>query len=365
MKKSYGGVVINQNAQVLLREPSGQFGGYAWTFAKGEPDPGESLEETALREVFEETGVVAEILARISGVFRGSTTDNEYFLMTPKEDTKDFGNETKAVRWVTQSEAEELILETTNTTGKKRDLRLLKAAFELLHSTTVHSGGLVIPQPKQGQPMEQKESTSKHLSWRAAIVEVLKTAKRSLRPNEIVAAIKDQGLREVGGETPEATVGANIYSSIKRDGGNSPFLQTGPGEFTLKPPKEAYGEASRPKRDTVLGKEASPASVQVAGPTNAGAPEKAATAEAIECLASALDPGSDSNCPSDPPAWQPGDEFQTVGPIRNGDIICFERVADKKFLMKALPEQEAAAFRGKKYQIKRGEEPGSFNLIAI
>ena len=36
-------------------------------------------------------------------------------------------------------------LETTNTTGKKRDLRLLKAAFELLHSTTVHSGGLVIP----------------------------------------------------------------------------------------------------------------------------------------------------------------------------------------------------------------------------
>jgi ADP-ribose pyrophosphatase YjhB (NUDIX family) len=129
MKKSYGGVVINQNGQVLLREPAGQFGGYAWTFAKGEPNPGETIEDTALREVLEETGVKARILAKIPGVFRGSTTDNEYFLMAAEEDTKTFGDETKAVRWVKQSEAEELIMKTPNITGRKRDLQLLQAAF--------------------------------------------------------------------------------------------------------------------------------------------------------------------------------------------------------------------------------------------
>ena len=181
MKKSYGGIVINQNAQVLLREPRDHYGDYVWTFAKGEPEPGESVEETALREVLEETGLIADIVAKIPGSFRGSTTDNEYFLMTPIEDTRRFGDETKAVRWVTQSEAEALILNTTNTTGRKRDLRLLELAFELRHRTPAHDGALAISPQKHNQPMEQKESTSKYPSWRAAILEVLKAAKRPLR----------------------------------------------------------------------------------------------------------------------------------------------------------------------------------------
>ncbi len=130
--KSYGGVVINQDGQVLLREPDGHYGGYVWTFAKGEPSPGETIEQTALREVFEETGVKGQIVAKIPGVFRGSTTDNEYFLMALKEDAKQFGHETKAVRWVTQSEAEELISQTLCSTGKTRDLQVLGAAYAML-----------------------------------------------------------------------------------------------------------------------------------------------------------------------------------------------------------------------------------------
>jgi 8-oxo-dGTP pyrophosphatase MutT (NUDIX family) len=133
MKKSYGGVIINQEGQVLLREPAGHFGGYVWTFAKGEPNPGESIEATARREVLEETGIIADIVAKIPGVFRGDTTDNEYFLMMPKMDTKAFGVETKSVRWVSQGEAEELISKTRTSAGRARDLAVLKVALKMFH----------------------------------------------------------------------------------------------------------------------------------------------------------------------------------------------------------------------------------------
>ena len=56
MNKAYGGVVINEQGLVLLREPSSHYDGYVWTFAKGRPDAKESPERTALREVEEENG---------------------------------------------------------------------------------------------------------------------------------------------------------------------------------------------------------------------------------------------------------------------------------------------------------------------
>lgn len=52
--------------RIPLREPSGHFDGYVWTFPKGRPEGGETTpEETALRETCGETGVLAEIIGRI------------------------------------------------------------------------------------------------------------------------------------------------------------------------------------------------------------------------------------------------------------------------------------------------------------
>ena len=76
-------MIIDGEGRILAREPSGHFDGYVWTFPKGRPDPGETPEEGALREGREETGVVAEIVARIPSSFAGGTTENIYFLMRP------------------------------------------------------------------------------------------------------------------------------------------------------------------------------------------------------------------------------------------------------------------------------------------
>ena len=46
--------------EVLLVHPSGNYNRHApWSLPKGEPEPGESLEQAARRETLEETGVVA------------------------------------------------------------------------------------------------------------------------------------------------------------------------------------------------------------------------------------------------------------------------------------------------------------------
>lgn len=78
---AYGGVLIDKAGHVLLREPTGHFGGYVWTFAKGRIAKGETPEQAALREVREETGYEAHILGLIPKVFRGTTTTTGFFLM--------------------------------------------------------------------------------------------------------------------------------------------------------------------------------------------------------------------------------------------------------------------------------------------
>ena len=134
MKKAYGGVVINSKGEVLLREPAGHYKGDFWTFAKGRPEPGESPEHTAVREVQEETGYRVEIVARIPGSFESSRTVSEYFLMVPVEDTKNFDAETQAIRWAPAEEARQLILLNEKPKRRRRDLRVLKLALALFQA---------------------------------------------------------------------------------------------------------------------------------------------------------------------------------------------------------------------------------------
>lgn len=128
---SFGGVVINSAEEVLLVEPKNHFDGYVWTFPKGRQVSGERPEETALREVREETGELAAIVGEVPGRYAGSTTINQYFLMRDCG-MKNLLSEQKEIascRWAGYSEARSLIRRTTNTIGMKRDLSVLDAGY--------------------------------------------------------------------------------------------------------------------------------------------------------------------------------------------------------------------------------------------
>ncbi|MBI5879781.1 MAG: NUDIX hydrolase [Chloroflexi bacterium] len=127
--KAYGAVVIDADGRVLLREPTDHYDEYVWTFAKGRPNLGETPEETARREVKEETGIAGTIVVPIPGEFEGGTTVNLFFLASPVGEPGPWGKETAQIRWVTEEEAKDLIGKTTNKTGRPRDLAILKAAF--------------------------------------------------------------------------------------------------------------------------------------------------------------------------------------------------------------------------------------------
>ncbi|MEI8329497.1 MAG: winged helix-turn-helix domain-containing protein [Chlamydiia bacterium] len=73
-----------------------------------------------------------------------------------------------------------------------------------------------------------------NLTWREAIIEVLKTSGKPMRYPDIAAEILGRGLKTDVGATPAHSVGANIYTSIKSEKSNSPFEKTGKGEFKLK-----------------------------------------------------------------------------------------------------------------------------------
>lgn len=126
---AFGGVLIDSDGRVLLREPTGHYGQYVWTFAKGGPQPGETPEQTALREVLEETGYEAEIVCALAGEFVGETSVTRFYLMRPKQLVQEPCWETVEVRWVSKSEADALIQQTTREVGRSRDLAVLAAAF--------------------------------------------------------------------------------------------------------------------------------------------------------------------------------------------------------------------------------------------
>lgn len=125
---SYGGVVISGGNRVLLREPTMHHGGYFWTFAKTETKPGESPRDTAVRAVREKTGYEATIRISVPGLFRGSASSANYYVMDAKHPPTKVGWQTASMRWVTFGEARELIRQSPNAEGRDRDLAVLDAA---------------------------------------------------------------------------------------------------------------------------------------------------------------------------------------------------------------------------------------------
>lgn len=137
-KGRYGGVIFNDQGQVLLREPTNHHDKYWWTFPKGSPDPGDHPVDTALREIGEETGHSVEILGALhKGFSSGNSTTYFFVTRSTGENPKLKDKETEQTKWVDYEEAKKLINLTQNPGGKKRDLEVLDAAFAEYKAMTV------------------------------------------------------------------------------------------------------------------------------------------------------------------------------------------------------------------------------------
>lgn len=119
---SCGGVVlrdVNGITEICLGRRQRAMGknGTTWMLPKGTPNDGESVDETALREVAEETGLEVRILEPVGAIDYFFTQDGErihktvhYFLMEATGGSLDgHDHEFDEVRWLPIDEARRLM----------------------------------------------------------------------------------------------------------------------------------------------------------------------------------------------------------------------------------------------------------------
>jgi 8-oxo-dGTP diphosphatase len=84
-----------------------------WSLPKGKVDPGETLEQAALREVEEETGVRAKLGPHVgSNEYRdrhGRSKRVDWYLMEPIDGEFTPNDEVDEIRWIPVSQARELL----------------------------------------------------------------------------------------------------------------------------------------------------------------------------------------------------------------------------------------------------------------
>lgn len=128
MPDSFGAVVFDARGRLLIRRVAGDFGGARWTWPKGRPDPGEDREQTARRELLEETGWTAGELTWMKDAYQGTTGQTFYAVAPADAKVGQHDAETAEIRWVTPKKASELIGESPNPFVVKRDHAVLRDA---------------------------------------------------------------------------------------------------------------------------------------------------------------------------------------------------------------------------------------------
>ena len=117
---SAGGIVLRDASggpELVLGRRRRESDGATWSLPKGTPDTGESPEETALREVTEETGLEVRILDTVGDVHyrfvregrRIDKTVHYYLMEATGGDLADHDHEFDEVRWFGLGEAEAIM----------------------------------------------------------------------------------------------------------------------------------------------------------------------------------------------------------------------------------------------------------------
>lgn len=109
-----GAVVIEADGRIWLVAPSNAFGGYTSTFPKGRVCPGASLQATALKETWEESGLRIRLTGWLGDFGRTQTWTRFYLARRTGGHPADMGWESQAVHLATLAQARQLLNRSTD-----------------------------------------------------------------------------------------------------------------------------------------------------------------------------------------------------------------------------------------------------------
>ena len=136
---SAGGVII-KDKKLLIVKVKNLSGKIVWTFPKGHIEKSETIENTALREVSEETGYICEIIKPLGKTQYSFIHQNKFiskkvawFLMSPIKKIGIHDHEILTTRWVKINEAKKYLKYPT-------DIKLLEKIIVPKGTPFGHSG---------------------------------------------------------------------------------------------------------------------------------------------------------------------------------------------------------------------------------
>jgi 8-oxo-dGTP pyrophosphatase MutT (NUDIX family) len=129
MRAAAGAVVVEPDGRIWLVAPSNGFGGYQVTFPKGRVDKGASMRATAIKEVWEESGLLVKLTGYLGDFVRTQTYTRFYIAHRVGGSPCDMGWESQAVHLVPISKAYGLL-------NRRTDRDVLKALEAFIAKAT-------------------------------------------------------------------------------------------------------------------------------------------------------------------------------------------------------------------------------------